>query len=82
MFFVFEIFEQYSDRRSIYKGAALLKDWHTGEVIKVLSRKGYRKEEEVKESEDMLDQVVQAFSFLSKEFTDKFNNIAHVEETN
>lgn len=73
-----DTYTEWSDRRSIYKGALLLKDYYTGEVLKVLGRRGnIRKHEKVKETEDMIDQLVQAFSYLSKEFSDQFNNISH-----
>jgi len=68
-----------SHRHSVYKGARLLKDAYTGEVIKVL-RRGHtgHEYEDVKETEDMVDPLVQAFSFLAMDFEAKFKNVGHL----
>jgi len=69
-----------SHRHSVYKGARLLKDAYTGEVIKVLRRGATGHEiSDVKETEDMVDPLVQAFSFLALDFESKFKNVGHLE---
>jgi len=71
-----------SHKYSVYKGARLLRDAWTNEVIKVLRRGQTSFEaEDVKETEDMIDPLVQAFSFLATDFESKFKYIEHVEET-
>merc|ERR1719204_1306902 len=70
-----------SHRRGVYKGARLLKDAYTGELIRVLRRGETGLEtEDVKETEDMVDALVQAFSFLALDFEAKFKKVGLLEE--